>query len=34
MTPVQFHDPLLKAWTIFVWGENAQLHKWKITPPG
>ena len=34
MTPVQFHDPLLKAWTIFVWGENAQLHKWKVTPPG
>lgn len=34
MTPVQFYDPLLKAWTIFVWGENGQLHKWKITLPG
>jgi hypothetical protein len=27
MTPVQFYDPMLKTWTIFVWGENAQLHK-------
>jgi hypothetical protein len=34
MTPVQFFDPALKAWTIFVWGENAQLHKWKVTAPG
>ena len=34
MTPVQFYDPLLKAWTIFVWGENSQLHKWKVSPPG
>ena len=34
MTPVQFFDPVLNAWTIFVWGENSQLHKWKVTPPG
>ena len=34
MTPVQYYDPLLKAWTIFVWGENAQLHKWKVVAPG
>jgi hypothetical protein len=34
MTPVQFHDPLLNAWTIFAWGENAQLHKWTVSPMG
>jgi hypothetical protein len=34
MTPVQFYDPVLKAWTIFVWGENAQLHKWAIGATG
>jgi hypothetical protein len=34
MTPVQFFDPVLNAWTIFVWGENAQLHKWKVGPTG
>jgi hypothetical protein len=34
MTPVQFHDPLLKSWTIFVWGENAQLHKWAVDQNG
>lgn len=30
MTPVQVYDPVLKAWTIFVWGENEQLHKWQV----
>ncbi len=34
MTPVQFFDPVLKSWTIFVWGENSQLHKWAISPTG
>jgi hypothetical protein len=34
MTPVQFFDPAQKSWTIFAWGENNQLHKWKVTPPG
>ena len=34
MTPVQFFDPVLKAWTIFVWGENAQLHKWSVGSTG
>jgi hypothetical protein len=34
MTPVQFFDPVLNAWTIFVWGENSQLHKWKIANDG
>jgi hypothetical protein len=28
--PVLMFDPLLNAWTIFVWGENQQLHKWKL----
>jgi hypothetical protein len=28
--PVVMFDPLLKAWTIFVWGENQQLHKWQL----
>lgn len=34
MTPVQFYDPLLKSWTIFVWGENSQLHKWSVSASG
>jgi hypothetical protein len=34
MTPVQFFDPLLNSWTIFVWGENAQLHKWQVSNAG
>lgn len=34
MTPVQYYDPVLKSWTIFAWGENAQLHKWKISDSG
>jgi hypothetical protein len=34
MTPVQFFDPVLQSWTIFVWGENSQLHKWKIDATG
>ena len=34
MTPVQFYDPVLKSWTIFVWGENSQLHKWAVGPKG
>jgi hypothetical protein len=34
MTPVQFHDPLLQSWTIFVWGENSQLHKWQVSSTG
>lgn len=34
MTPVQFFDPVLNSWTLFVWGENAQLHKWKIDATG
>jgi hypothetical protein len=34
MTPVQFFDPLLNSWTIFAWGENSQLHKWKVSPTG
>jgi len=34
MTPVQFHDPVLDSWTIFAWGENAQLHKWKVSNTG
>jgi hypothetical protein len=28
--PVVMFDPLLNAWTLFVWGENQQLHKWKL----
>jgi hypothetical protein len=23
-------DPLLNAWTLFLWGENQQLHKWQV----
>jgi hypothetical protein len=34
MTPVQFFDPVLKSWTIFVWGENSQLHKWSVSSAG
>jgi len=34
MTPVQFFDPLLHSWTIFAWGENAQLHKWAVSLTG
>lgn len=34
MTPVQFFDPVLQSWTIFAWGENAQLHKWKVGANG
>lgn len=29
--PVTMFDPLLNAWTIFIWGENQQLHKWKLS---
>jgi len=32
--PVQFFDPVLRAWTIFAWGENAQLHKWRVSDAG
>jgi hypothetical protein len=34
MTPVQFFDPELQSWTIFAWGENSQLHKWKVSSTG
>ena len=34
MTPVQFFDPMLNSWVIFAWGENSQLHKWKVSPTG
>ncbi len=34
MTPVQFFDPVLNSWTIFAWGENAQLHKWAVSKTG
>ena len=34
MTPVQMYDPVLQSWTIFVWGENSQLHKWAVGPTG
>lgn len=34
MTPVQFYDPVLDTWTIFVWGENSRLHKWAVGPTG
>lgn len=30
-TPVVMWDPLLKQWTLFVWGENQQLHKWAVS---
>lgn len=29
--PVVMWDPLLNAWTLFVWGENQQLHKWQLS---
>jgi hypothetical protein len=34
MTPVQFFDPMMNSWTIFAWGENAQLHKWAVSSTG
>jgi len=34
MTPVQLFDPVLNSWTIFAWGENSQLHKWKVGSTG
>jgi hypothetical protein len=34
MTPVQYFDPVLNSWTIFAWGENAQLHKWAVSSTG
>ncbi|HEY6445048.1 MAG TPA: hypothetical protein VIY53_01210 [Acidobacteriaceae bacterium] len=34
MTPPHYYDPVAKTWTIFAWGENNQLHKWSVTPPG
>jgi hypothetical protein len=34
MTPVQFYDPVLKSWTLFVWGENSALHKWAVSATG
>jgi hypothetical protein len=34
MTPVQFFDTFMNCWTIFVWGENAQLHKWAVSSTG
>jgi len=33
-TPVAMWDPLLKSWTLFIWGENQQLHKWAVTANG
>jgi hypothetical protein len=29
--PVVMWDPLLNAWTLFLWGENQQLHKWQVS---
>ena len=29
--PVVMWDPLLQAWTLFLWGENQQLHKWQLS---
>ena len=34
MTPVQYFDPVFNSWVIFTWGENAQLHKWKVSVSG
>jgi hypothetical protein len=34
MTPVQFFDPVLNSWVIFAWGENSQLHKWRVSSTG
>jgi hypothetical protein len=32
--PVVMFDPLLNAWTLFIWGENQELHKWKLSATG
>ncbi len=29
--PTVMFDPILNAWTMFIWGENQQLHKWKLS---
>jgi hypothetical protein len=33
-TPVVMWDPILNSWTLFVWGENQQLHKWAVSADG
>jgi hypothetical protein len=33
MTPVQYMSPT-RGMTIFVWGENSQLHAWTLSPTG
>ncbi len=33
MTPVQYNSPT-RGMTIFVWGENSQLHAWTMSPTG
>ena len=33
MTPVQYKSPT-RGLTIFVWGENSQLHAWTMAPNG
>ncbi len=33
MTPVQYLSPT-RGMTIFVWGENSQLHAWTLSPTG
>jgi hypothetical protein len=33
MTPVQYMSPT-RGMTIFVWGENSQLHAWTMSPAG
>jgi hypothetical protein len=33
MTPVQYVSPA-RGMTIFVWGENSQLHAWTLSPAG
>ena len=33
MTPVQYMSPT-RGMTIFVWGENSQLHAWTMSPKG
>ncbi len=30
-SPVVMWDPLLNAWTLFLWGENQQMHKWQLS---
>ena len=30
-TPVVMWDPVLNAWTLFLWGENQQLRKWQLS---